>query len=187
MELILKPSVYWGEETKDVLLKKDGKTLRIMYGGNQDLYMDIFGGELTKNEKGNDTSDFVIESSDDEYSLFEELYTSIITPRVYYMSEFSRPDRLNTMLKYSSAYNELVDNGEINFYSDNIYNERANLLKITKEQDKIKLSFIANEKDPSGFGFSIRICNDGSKYQPFNVCFMHLFNSLSKSKEEEME
>ena len=76
----------------------------------------------------------------------------------------------------------------ITWYSDNIYDERANILRITKSANNITLNFTDNPDDPA-FGFSIRICNSGSKYDPFNICFMKLFNELQilSSKTNQMK
>ena len=91
------------------------------------------------------------------------------------------------MVANGRAYRELVKDGIIEFYSDNIYNERANKLEISKEDNNIIFNFINNPKDPSGYGFSIRVCNSGSKYTPFNVCFMRLFNSFQIEEQQEKE
>lgn len=85
----------------------------------------------------------------------------------------------NERLKSSYAYNSLVQDSTIIWYSDNIYDEKANKLSIEKIDDEIILTFIENPDDPT-FGFGIRICNSGSKYDPFNICFMNLFNQLQQ-------
>jgi len=60
-----------------------------------------------------------------------------------------------------------------------------------KEYDgKIRLDFFDNPDDYIE-GFGIRICNSGSKYMPFNICFMRFFSTLSEylisSKEENIQ
>lgn len=176
MQLELKDSPFWGDKIKDVFIKSDKNTLKIMYGGTDDLYMDIFG-EYSVDENGNDSASFVINKNDEVYSHFETLYNNIVSAKI---GEWQSP-RFNAMLKFSGAYNDLVKPDGIYFYSDNIYNEKANLLKITKDEQKISLNFVSNKEDPA-WGFSIRICNSGSKYTPFNVCFMTLYNNLSRNE-----
>lgn len=82
-------------------------------------------------------------------------------------------------MKEKKANEKLIHNEVIIFYSDSIYDEKANILKINKNDGFILLEFIDNEDDPI-FGFGIRISNSGSKYDPFNICFMRLFNNLQE-------
>ena len=91
---------------------------------------------------------------------------------------------MNELLKNNGVYNRLVQDSAIIWYSDNIYDEKANKLKIEKKDDKIILTFTDNPDDPT-FGFGIRICNSGSKYEPFNLCFMNLFNQLQVLNRQE--
>lgn len=73
-----------------------------------------------------------------------------------------------------NANEDLVIDGKIIFHSDSIYDEAANILKISKIDNSILLEFIDNEDDYI-FGFGIRISNSGSKYEPFNICFIIVF------------
>lgn len=86
---------------------------------------------------------------------------------------------LNQELKDKDANSCLVHDGNIELYSDAIYDERANLMIIKRTEEGIAFTFFDNPGDPA-FGFGIRISNSGSKYEPFNLCFMKLFNELQK-------
>ena len=90
----------------------------------------------------------------------------------------------NENLKTKQVYKKLVQNDTVIWYSDNTYDENANILQIERNCEEIKLTFIDNPADPA-FGFGIRICNSGSKYDPFNICFMNLFNQLQLLVKEE--
>ncbi len=91
--------------------------------------------------------------------------------------ELNSTQKRNEKLKTKQVYKKLVHNDTIIWHSDNIYDESANILQIEGNRKEINLTFIDNPDDPS-FGFGIRICNSGSKYDPFNICFMNLFNQL---------
>ncbi|HIT10005.1 MAG TPA: hypothetical protein IAC24_00110 [Candidatus Onthousia faecigallinarum] len=176
---------------KDVFIRDGNKLLKIFYGANGDLYFDIFG---CRNKSGNDlyTAVFTIKQYEEIYQYFEQLVKSIIDCEVFDMvdieselSDFDNgvADKINYVsnrneeLKTKQAYKKLVYNNTIIWYSDNIYDESANILQIERNCEEIKLTFTDNPADPS-FGFGIRICNSGSKYDPFNICFMNLFNQL---------
>lgn len=173
-------------EVKDVFIRDDKELLKIFYGGNGDLYFDVFGSR-SKGENGLYIATFSIKGTEETYQYFEQLVNNIIDCKVFNMSkmgysnngtdEISSTLKINENLKMGEAYKKLVHNNSIVWYSDSIYDESANILRIEKDYGKIKLTFVGNPEDPS-FGFSIRICNSGSKYDPFNICFMDLFNQL---------
>lgn len=179
------------DKVKDILIRNEKKLLKIFYGSNGDLYLDIFG-DHNINEGENYTATFSINQNQEIYQYFDSLMDSIIKCKVFAVSDIelemcNTKEQMNELLKSNQLYNEglknsdvynrLVQDSSIIWYSDNIYDEKANKLRIEKKDDKIILTFIDNPDDPT-FGFGIRICNSGSKYDPFNVCFMNLFNQL---------
>lgn len=168
-------------KVKDILIRDENKLLKIFYGSNFDLYIDIFG-EHNIDENGYYNATFSINQSQEIYQYFENLIDSIIKCKVFDASDIElgicdTKEQINELLKNNGVYNRLVQDSAIIWYSDNIYDEKANKLKIEKEDDEIILTFTDNPDDPA-FGFGIRICNSGSKYTPFNLCFMNLFNQL---------
>lgn len=179
------------DEAKEILFKEGKKTLKIFYGSNGDLYIDIFGDHnIDKN--GYYTATFSINQNQDTYQFFKNLIENIISCNVFNVSDIelelchteSQIKKLlnarqvyNKELKNSSAYNKLVQDSIIIWCSDEIYDEKANKLQIENKNNQILLTFISNPDDPT-FGFGIRICNSSSKYDPFNLCFMQLFNQL---------
>lgn len=169
---------------KDIFIRQDGKTLKIFYGATGDLYFDIFGN-YSFNKLGIRTSKFYINKDSDVYSYFDNLFHNILDYKVYddNYSNFFHLDNeknLNQRLQESNANSKLLKNGNIEWYSDSIYDEKANLLRIERIDEGIVFSFFDNPEDPT-FGFGIRICNSGSKYEPFNLCFMRLFNQFQKA------
>lgn len=178
---------YIDSNLKDVYIRQGGKTLKIFFGGNGDLYFDIFGS-FNYNE-GIRTSSFCINSNTYIYSYFNEFFNDVLNCKIYNNNDLEPFQtctniELNRKLKIEDANSKLVKNGVIEWYSDSIYDEKANLLKIEKDNDKIIFTFFDNPDDPV-FGFGIRICNFGSKYDPFNICFMNLYNKFQKLAKEE--
>ena len=176
---------------KDIFIRDDKKFLKIFYGANGDLYFDIFGSR-NKDENGHCIAIFSIKQHEEIYQYFEQLVNCIIGCKVFDIGDIglefcdfnndvtgklNSVQKRNENLKTKQIYKILVHNDLFILFSDNIYDELANILKIERTCEEIKLTFIDNPEDPS-FGFGIRICNSGSKYDPFNICFMNLFNQL---------
>ena len=179
------------DKVKDILIRDKKKLLKIFYGSNLDLYIDIFG-DYNIDENGRYNAIFSINKNQEIYQYFENLIDNIIKCKVFDTSDIKleicdTKEQMNELLKNNGVYNRLVQDSAIIWYSDNIYDEKANKLKIEKKDDKIILTFTDNPDDPT-FGFGIRICNSGSKYDPFNLCFMNLFNQLQAlNKQEEQK
>lgn len=182
---------------KDILIRSGTKLLKIFYGANGDLYFDIFG-DRNIDENGQYTASFSIDRGSEFYQYFENFINSIIDCEIFDVSDVELgvcgcddevknkldfTKLMNDNLKSKKSYQKLVQNNTIIWYSDNIYDERANKLKIKQNSSDITLDFIDNPDDPL-FGFGIRICNSGSKYEPFNICFMNLFNQLQTLNKE---
>lgn len=176
------------EEIKDVLIRDGKQLLKIFYGSNFDLYIDIFG-DYSIDENDCYSATFAIDHDQELYKYFESLVDNIINCNIFDAGN-NEPEKCNTeeqmneSLKIKSVYNLLIQDSIITWYSDNIYEEKANKLRIEKKDNKIILTFIDNPDDPT-FGFGIRICNSGSKYEPFNLCFMNLFNQLQALNKNE--
>lgn len=145
---------------KDIHLREGKKLLKIYYGGTGDLYFDIFG--VSAEEKEKSIATFEIEKECEIYSSLEKLYTSIINH------------------ENKEELENLLDETTVKWYSDEIYDEKANLMMMRKEKDKIVFTFVRNPDDPT-FGFGIRICNSGSKYDPINLKYMDFYNSMQNN------
>ena len=178
------------QNVKDIILIKDNKTLKIFYGGNGDLYFDIFGN-FEECESGY-IACFEIDKEDKVYPYFERLIEAIREAKVFTPSEtqmelIDDPYEIhelvehykmrNKKLKGIPPHTELVKEDGIELYSDSIYNEKANRMTIKEIDGKIRLDFFDNPQDYID-GFAVEISNSGSKYMPFNICFMNFFNKL---------
>lgn len=173
-------------------LISDDNKLFISFEGNLDLYFTIYGKNI---------NEFIIAKENMTiYNLFDKLYNEIKNINVfekeyipfYIETDQEKEDYLKkTKEEYrlynKSNYNELFDekNKTITWYSDETAHEVANYLKIKKEDEKYKLEFSTQphiegyDRDfNSKYSIPIRFRNSGSRYKPFNVCFMRLFNNL---------
>lgn len=169
------------KNTDMVVLEDENKKLAIQYFNNGDLYwvisdnnnscMKIF--EITK-------EDYQI------YELFELLYNDIKSKNIYNVYEeikkcISKEQLLKVYRKYEEhnkyikEYNDLNISDSITWVSDNNHYDIANIVTILKEEDKYVLVF--NLRDYQSRN-SIRFSNSGSRYNPYNRCFMKHFKNL---------
>lgn len=142
------------------------------------------------------------------YSLFEQLFLDIENISfaeeempVYFESEEQEREYLKERekeIEYQkrkyrefncSNYNELYDDESktITWYSDETAHEVANILKIKKNEDSFRIEFYIQ---PYVDGYdrelnyrncvSIRFRNSGSRYKPFNISFMKMFNAMQE-------
>ena len=169
------------KNTEMVVIEDENKKLVIQFLNNGDLYwvisdnnnscMKIF--EITK-------EDYQI------YELFELLYNDIKRKNIYNVYEeikkcTSKEQLLKVYRKYEEhnkyikEYNDLNTSDSITWVSDNSNYDIANLVTILKEEDKFVLIF--NLRDYQSHN-SIRFSNSGSRYNPYNRCFMKHFKNL---------
>ena len=120
------------------------------------------------------------------YSLFDELYNNIKEINIF--DDFSENKDIYRLCNYAN-YQELFDeeNKTITWYSDETAHEVANYLKIKKEDDSFKISFYIQEyKEGYDRDFNtinyipVRIRNSGSRYAPFNIIFMKMYQKLKE-------
>ena len=158
--------------TNDFTFTQKNLILRIIFAGNLDLYFAITGNQrLSKNQI--DTLSFEITKKDYElYTLFNGLYDEIV----------KKDSNMSPLAEYKQTL--LVDEkGVIKWLSDDEEEQYADSLSIIKVEDGIRLLFkrpikqsIYEFKNP--FGMTVRIRNSGSRYEPFNYKFMHMYNKL---------
>lgn len=178
---------------KDITLIDGNVRLNMSTYGNGDLYWTIMDdSKLIKNMF------FTITRENGAvYSAFQDLFADIENVNVctlddilnnnYEVEKYNKIYR-EKALKYDFYhYFELYDeeNEIITWCSDELNHDDANILKIRKIDDEFELEFIPKSK-LSGFingslnigRVTIKFCNSGSYYAPFNVMFMRLFNKL---------
>ena len=169
------------KNTNMVVLEDENKKLVIQYFNNGDLYWVI------SDNNNSCMKTFEITKEDYQiYELFELLYNDIKRKNIYNVYEeikkcTSKEQLLKVYRKYEEhnkyikEYNDLNISDSITWVSDNRNYDIANQVTILKEEDKYVLVF--NLRDYQSHN-SIRFSNSGSRYSPYNRCFMKHFKNL---------
>lgn len=201
MRVVLKDSAYG---TKDINLIDGNKTFSILFAGTGDLYWIVKNSNCTEE----DSDYFEISKENYQvYSLFETLLNDIRTINIFDKTEIEFPPYIETdeekeeylkeeeleKKKYKmfnkSYYNDLYDEdtNTITWVSDETGFEVANMVTIKKIDDKFLIEFKTQpyidgyEMEDSIPGIiGIRFRNSGSRYKPFNIIFMRMFNKLQQ-------
>ena len=162
-----------------VVLEDDKKKLAIQFMNNGDLYWVI----------GDNSNIKIFEITKEDYQiyeLFELLYNYIKIKNIYNVYEEIKKCISKELLhkvyqkyeeynKYIKEYDDLNSTDSITWVSDNNNYDIANKVTILKEEDRYILVF--NLRDYQSRN-SIRFSNSGSKYNPYNRCFMKHFKNL---------
>lgn len=187
----------------DILISDNKKTLAFRFGGNGDLYWVI-------NNEGKDTSFTITKENYALYKLFDDLYSDIENINIFerddeipdcletedekweYIKEMAieREEEKERYYKHNrSNYSSLFDkeNKTITWHSDETAYKVCNVLTITKKEDTYELLFSTQphingyDEDFHSDGYiPIRFRNSGSRYDPFNVVFMRMYNNLKE-------
>lgn len=179
------------KKTKDVegydrfKITTENGSFDIMFGGNLDLYWYYWPEENYKDWPLAKT--FTI--SKENYFIYQkldELYKNIKEQKPYQSKDensstaFASSKLINESPSAQYSYKNLFQNGIIKWYSDDAPLEEASMLEIKYQEDKYIITFHQGKED---FGFptyAIRFRNSGSRYEPYNLAFMNMYNSLSE-------
>lgn len=169
------------ENSYDIWLKKDGKELKIMYGGTLDLYLSVSNGDFIS-ENENTIIDFDITKENYQiFKAFDELYKNIIA---------GKPFGNEATYEYGNyrdrwEYHLLVDKDKkITWISDDGPKELEDKFIFNKvDDDTYRFTFVRNNKPidcgiKSSTSIFVRIRNSGSTYSPYNCAFMLMFQKL---------
>ena len=193
------------EHGLNIFIQEDHEYIEFSFGGNGDLYL------IIRSQMANDERSFIITKENYEiYDLFLKLFYDIENINIYDEEDYIPPyiedederqeylDEYNKKIeeekkKYRiynySNYNELFDkeNDTITWYSDETAHKVANILKIKKEKESFRLTFIIqpyiegfDEDFYSAYYIPIRFRNSGSSYDPFNIVFMRMYNDMKE-------
>lgn len=166
---------------EQVILVDNNKRLKIQYMDNGDLYWIII------DEKKSKMNIFEISKEDYQvYELFELLYNDIKKKNIYSINDAAgkctSKEQLQSLYKkyeeksnYICEYDDINGDEVITWVSDNNYYAISNYINIIKSEDKFVLIF--NLRDYQS-GNVIRFSNSGSRYKPYNICFMKHFRNL---------
>ena len=184
--------------SKDYIFKSNGKQLKIMFGGTLDLFIQLVSPNLNEDELGYDTFN-ITKDNYQIYSLFDKLYNDIKECNIYDIDElelsmcetdeeiqqlYESKKESNEFIKSTEKYKNIFDGKSIIWYSDEYEQDKTDILKITKEEDKYVLEFFeqAIEKDTCDMRYpgliTIRLRNSGSYQHPFNIVFMRMYQKL---------
>lgn len=195
------------ESGYDYEFTQNNKTLRIVFGGNLDLYW-----SLETNQEYNSYEDMIKELYDtflitkenyQIYSLFKKLIDDVKNSNVYTPSPEYKTDEdeeliqvppspkqlkevkeRNEELKNREGYKRIISGDSLIWHSDDESIDIADTLKISEIDDKILLEFYRPELTGEKSAIrrpnviSIRFRNSGSYYLPYNVVFMRMYNEL---------
>ena len=160
-----------------ITIIEEDKNIIFNYGGTGDLYWSI-----NKNNNSDKETFLITKENYFLYTLFDELFFDIENINI-----FDEDYKTKCKLYNYSNYNELFCNKTITWYSDESVHDDANVLKIIKENEIFRLVFYIQQKDSgcndifhSSRRISIRFCNSGSRYKPFNILFMKMYNSMNR-------
>ncbi len=188
MKVVLKDSEY---KTKDINLIDGDKTLSILFAGTGDLYWIIKNSNHTEE----DYDCFEISKENYQvYLLFETLLNDIRTINIFDKTSYieyieTDEEKKRYRMFNKSYYNDLYDEdtNTITWVSDENGFEVANMVTIKKIDDKFLVEF---KKQPYIDGYEresniqgiigIRFRNSGSRYEPFNIVFMRMFDKLQQ-------
>lgn len=174
------------DNTYDIKLTKDGKTLTILFSRVLDLYMIMEDGKRIPSRTSK-IIDFDINTSDNEvYKIFDKLYNDVIEGNIF--ERKAKNGFIDSSLV--CGYNLLVDeNKNITWVSDDGMFEEEDRMQISKLYDSYCLTFIRNDKPlDSGFksptGIYVRLRTSGSRYDYFYIPFMRMYQTLQKVDEK---
>lgn len=188
---------------------KDNKILRILFGGNLDLYWSLetnyeFSSYEEMTKELYDT--FTITKENYQiYELFKTLIDDIKSSKVYTpqteiritedeevetlppsYKQIKEVEKRNEELKEEAGYQRILKDDAIIWHSDEEPYDISDVLRITEQDEQIILEFFRPELTGEKFSIrrpgtiSIRFRNSGSFYLPFNIVFMRMYNKLQE-------
>ena len=166
--------------TYDYCLFDGNNAIDIIYGGNLDLYMSLRTKELIPYGEETNIEFNISKDNYQLYSLFDRLYNDVIEGEIF--TDKDTDYKYNFKDKY--FYKLLVnDDKTITWRSDDEPYDTADSVTIKKDEDSYKLIFtrvssIEEDYFKNGYSISVRFRNSGSRYEPFNVNFMRMYQGI---------
>lgn len=149
----------------------------ISFQGNLDLYWNYRSKEIIL-DKPNEKEFIITKENYYIYELFYKLYESIKNRKVY--CSYNDEEYIEVR---EDEYNpcKLFKDGIIDWHSDDNDYENASRLLIKKEDEIFRVTFIKSKKENDivmPITYSVRFSNSGSRYNPYNIAFMNMYNEL---------
>lgn len=187
-----------GTKTYDIILEKDQKKLKFIFGANGDLYWVLISEKLEDKKKDS----FEITKENYEiYQYFDQLYHDIATCNLFEVADWklefcdteeekrkiqNEVQERNLSYQKRENYQKLFPKGTITWHSDEEMYDHANIVRIKKQKEKYIVEFQEQEILPEDRIYhipgrkTIRFRNSGSMYDPFNIIFMRMFNNMQE-------
>lgn len=174
-------------ESSIIKISDDINTFKILFGGNGDL---CFAPVVDRDRMGKDIPIYFNINKEDGFLFesFKKLYSKICNYEAFDQFDFlgfsseenSSREKEYQRRKDSNREYPLVTSGIISWHSDDDISDISSILNIRKlDEESLQLEFIKSRpSEGRDQTYSIRFCNDGSRYDPFNCRFMELYNSL---------
>lgn len=112
------------------------------------------------------------------YREFDILYNSIKNKTPFAGDLFDDKNRSKVVDIDIYTDNNLFINDMVNWHSDDSPYENASYVTIKKENESYIIEFHKSNSEDLVDTFSIRFSNSGSRYRPYNVLFMNMYNNL---------
>lgn len=212
-ELVIKKWV-GTDVRRGIKLAREKDVLEIFFAGNLDLYFSFTSfcnhSSFIISKDNYDVWEIFDKLYQDLINARFFVFTSQDKERVVHFSDVVDEDyheklryeenfvkEMNENLKKYDSYRRLVNNGEIRWGSDDFYYDVAPYFTLKPLKEHYELSFgvpLSTRKLDGHEEFilegckhgtiTVRLRNSGSNYDPFNLVFMRLFNSLMELEED---
>jgi len=170
--------IYKNSNDYDVIyVKTDDGDFSIAFAGNLDLYWTYHPNKPFL-EVPNENTITITKENYYLYICFKDLFESIKndTPNGNSLLEC---DKSNKVPKYNSSKKiGLLKEDIICWHSDDFVYDEASSVSIRKIDDEFKVTFKKSSNKEYFQTFSVRFRNSGSRYDPFNIAFMNMYNKL---------
>lgn len=176
-----------------IKLEKTNDVLTIMFGGNGDLYWNIYSKNDGLEDNANKKYFTITKENYEIFLLFSELYRRIDECDVYRVDQLEeelcfdaeevvslheRTKAMNDDLSDSTIYAHLCSDTSIVWHSDDAPYGEGNSICISRSRDREEFLICFTKGDKNKDDFSVEISNSGSRYCPFNNIFMEHYNKL---------
>lgn len=166
-------NIYKNLFENDVIdISVDSDNFVISFMGNGDLYWTY----MPKTSFDECLSEYEFNITKENYFLyrsFDELYNSVINNIPF----GEKIDEVSSDFNSSFRIGLNIQN-KIIWYSDEFPLEEASFVSIEKEDEEFKIKFSRSKNDSLMQTYSVRFRNSGSRYAPYNVVFMNMYNKL---------
>lgn len=159
----------------------DDGVFKIYFWGDLDLHWEYhYKDDISK--IGDSKSFLITKEKFFLFQLFDDLYHDIKDYHIYKEDEFYTKqdvERFNkSIMKFDAyPYDLLFHDDKIEWHCDDCIYEEASMFMIEKLDEAYLLTFKKGIKDGM-LSYSVRIRNSGSRYHPFNIPFMRMYQQL---------